>query len=213
MTGEELYKVYAPPNAKWVEWVRPVSFVSITSKDFESVTFFEKRNISFLPKYDSRAAIFVDLPGIASLEVAVSLAEIGYRPIPIFNGVNEQKGALLLVNNHIVQKGIICAGEFIKNIKLNNDASPAFLVDSSRLNTHRSSETIYDNSYDIYEHDLPSCKYFKDNGIDRIIIVSSAIHRDLKEIFLKYQDDGLEFYLTDGYGPIKKTNIKKSRKS
>ncbi|MCR5187262.1 MAG: hypothetical protein K6D97_09195 [Clostridia bacterium] len=206
MIGEELYRIYAPPNAKWTEWVRPVPFVFIdrNAENVESASiFFQKRNATHIFDYDSSTAIFVDLPEISSLELGVSLAEIGYRPIPIFNGVDEPEGSKRTTDNHTVQKGLILAGKLLKNIEIKSDANPAFLVDTERLNTYRENESVYDNSWDVYEQDIPSAKYFKENGIDKIIIISSKVHRDLKKIFLKFQD-GIDFYLTDGYSPIKK---------
>ena len=29
MIGKEIYKIWAPTNKKWVDWVRPVPFVMI----------------------------------------------------------------------------------------------------------------------------------------------------------------------------------------
>lgn len=29
MIGKEIYKIYAPNDAKWTEWVRPVPFIAI----------------------------------------------------------------------------------------------------------------------------------------------------------------------------------------
>ena len=34
MTGREIYKIWAPFRAKWVDWTRPVPFININN-DFK----------------------------------------------------------------------------------------------------------------------------------------------------------------------------------
>ena len=103
-------------------------------------------------------------------------------------------------------------GELLKNININNNANPAFLLDSNRTNTYRSNESIFDNSWDLYGQDIPSVEYFKKNGIKKIIVVGVKIQRDLRKIFFKFQDEGIEFYYTNGYLKPEKVVLKKSLK-
>ena len=98
----------------------------------------------------------------------------------------------------------------LKNINLKNDANPAFLLDSYRINRYRSKESIFDNSWDIYKQDVPSANYFKQNGINKIIVVSDNIKRDLKKILLTFQNNGMEVYITDGYINPKKIILTKT---
>ena len=98
----------------------------------------------------------------------------------------------------------------LKNILLSNDANPAFLLDSSRTNRYRVSESMFDNSWDLYKQDIPTSKYFKDNGIYKIIVVGNNVQRDLRKIFFDFQNDGIEIYLTDGYRKAKKITLKKT---
>ena len=208
----DLYKIYAPQNAKWVEWVRPVPFVAIKTYNRQVIENLDIKKQFFLKEYQKDTAIFIDLPGIESIELGLELAKIGYRPIPVFNGTDEQIGSIATTDTDLVESSLIAGGEILKNIELPNDANPAFLLDNSRLNRYRAKESMFDNSWDLYGQDIPSFDYFKKNGINKIIVVSSKIERDLRKIFFKFQDVGIEFYLTDGYNELQKVVLKKTLK-
>lgn len=210
MLGEEIYKIYAPIGAKWVNWVRPVPFVAINTYDRKPIANWIKREAIFLDKYKNDIAIFVDLPGKESVELGIGLAHQGYRPIPVFNGTNEQKGSRATNDTYMVESCLINGGEILKNIKISNDANPAFLLDSMRTDRYRAEESIFDNTWDLYGQDIPSAEYFKENGITKIIVVGRKIQSDLRKIFFKFQSSGIEIYQTDGYLPIKKVKLVKT---
>ena len=212
MTGKEIYKIFAPNGAKWTEWVRPVPFVAIDIYNRKDISNWIDRKVIFLEHYQRNTAIFVDLPNKESIELGIALAHIGYRPIPIFNGVDEQDGSRFTTNTYLIEESLINGAEKLKNIQLKSDATPAFLLDSMRTNRYRANESIFDNSWDLYGQDIPSVQYFKLNDISKIIVVGNEIQRDLRKIFFKFQDDGFEFYLTDGYSPVKKIILKKTLK-
>ena len=48
MTGKEVYKIYAPKGAKWVEWVRPVSFIAIDKYNIVFLRFVKQKRIVFI---------------------------------------------------------------------------------------------------------------------------------------------------------------------
>lgn len=212
MKGKEIYKIYAPFEAKWTEWVRPVPFIAIDTYSRMPVGDWTDRKAMFIKKYQQDTAIFIDLPGKESIELGIALAHIGYRPIPIFNGTDEQQGSKATINTYLIESCLINGGENLKNIKLQNDANPAFLLDSYRTNRYRPKESIFDNSWDLYKQDIPSWEYFKQQNITKIIVVANKIQQDLKKIFLKFQENGIEFYITDGYIIPKRIKLKKTIK-
>ncbi len=209
MTGKEIYEIYAPFAKKWVEWVRPVPFVAIDTYNRKPISNWVDRKVKFLDKYENDTAIFIDLTGKESIELGIGLVHIGYRPIPIFNGTDEQNGSKATTDTYIVESSLINGAEKLKKIEIPNDANPAFLLDSSRINRYRDKKSIFDNSWDLYGQDIPSIEYFTQNGIKKIIVVGNEINRDLRKIFLKFQDAGIEFYLTDGYSSVNKLVLKK----
>ena len=212
MRGKEIYKIYAPNGAKWTDWVRPVPFVAIDTYNRKPIADWMERKAMFLKNYQQDTAIFVDLPGKESIELSIDLAYKGYRPIPIFNGTDEQQGSQATTNTYLIESCLINGSEKLKNIKLDNNANPAFLLDSYRTNRYRAKESIFDNSWDLYKQDIPSAEYFKQNGITKIIIVGDVIQRDLKKIFLKFQEKGIDIYLTDGYTFPQKVKLTKTIK-
>ena len=212
MRGKEIYKIYAPNGAKWIDWVRPVSFVAIDTYNRKPIVDWLDRKAMFLKKYQQDTAIFIDLPGKESIELGIGLAHMGYRPIPVFNGTDEQQGSQATTNTYLIESCLINGSEKLKNIKLENDANPTFLLDSYRTNRYRAKESIFDNSWDLYKQDIPSAEYFKQNGINKIIVVGEVIQPDLKKIFLKFKEKGIEIYITDGYIFPKKVKLTKTIK-
>ena len=210
MSGKDIFKIYAPNGVKWSDWVRPVPFVAIDTYNRKPIIDWYDRKVIFIKEYSQNSAIFVDLPGKESIEFGIALAYLGYRPIPIFNGTDEQQGSLAINDNYLVESCLINGSEILKNIKLRKDANPAFLLDSYRINRYRARESIFDNSWDIYKQDVPSANYFKQNGINKIIVVSDNIKRDLKKILLTFQNNGMEVYITDGYINPKKIILTKT---
>ena len=212
MKGKEIYKIYAPNGAKWIDWVRPVPFVAIDTYNRKPIANFLDREAMFLKKYQQDTAIFIDLPGKESIELGIGLAHMGYRPIPVFNGTDEQQGAQATTNTYLIESCLINGSQKLKNIKLKNDANPTFLLDSHRTNRYRAKESIFDNSWDLYKQDIPSAEYFKQNGITKIIVVGETIQRDLKKIFLKFQEKEIDIYITDGYTLPQKVKLTKTIK-
>lgn len=212
MTGKEIYKIYAPINAKWTEWVRPVPFVGIDIYNRKPTSDWLDRKVMFLKQYEQNTVIFVDLPGKESIELGIGLAYMGYRPIPLFNGVDEQEGSQATTDTYCIENCLINGSQKLKNIQLKNNANPAFLLDSYRINRYRAKESIFDNSWDLYKQDIPTAEYFKENGIYKIIVVGNTIHRDLRKIFFEFQNAGIEIYLTDGYISAKRVILRKTLK-
>ena len=212
MRGKEIYKIYAPNGTKWIDWVRPVSFVAIDTYNRKPIVDWLDRKAMFLKKYQQDTAIFIDLPGKESIELGIGLAHMGYRPIPVFNGTDEQQGSQATTNTYLIESCLINGSQKLKNIKLKNDANPLFLLDSYRTNRYRAKESIFDNSWDLYKQDIPSAEYFKQNGITKIIVVGNTIQRDLKKIFLKFQEKGIDIYITEGYKLPQKIKLTKTIK-
>ena len=212
MRGKEIYKIYAPNGAKWIDWVRPVPFVAIDTYNRKPIADWLDRKAMFLKQYQKDTAIFIDLPGKESIELSIDLAYKGYRPIPLFNGTDEQQGSQATTDTYLIERCLINGSRKLKNIQLKNDVNPVFLLDSYRTNRYRAKESIFDNSWDLYKQDIPSAEYFKQNGITKIIVVGNTIQRDLKKIFLRFQEKGIEIYITDGYSFPKKVILTKTMK-
>lgn len=213
MTGRETYKIWAPSKAKWVNWTRPVPFVAIDDH-FEVKEFIDLSipKIYYLNELLEDTAIIVDLPGYSSIKEGIALATLGYRPIPLFNGTNEPPGSLATMNNHILEPALIWGALELQNIDISLNAPPAFLLDTNRLNRYKMDLSVFDNSWDIFDQDVPTSEYLLNNGITKIIVSSYSLQRDLNKILYKYQKKGLEIYFTNGFEEPKLVKIKKPKK-
>lgn len=211
MTGKEVYKIWAPFDVKWIDWVRPVPFVQIDDEDFKIYRNgnFNIPKINYIKELEENIAIIVDLPEHYSINDGVALAKLGYRPIPVFNGTAETKGAKATVNNHAVESGLIWGGIELQKLNLKQDAPPVFLTDSNRLDRHKLDISIFDNSWDLYHQDLPSAEYFLKNGIDKIIVRGNSFNKDLKKILYRHQEKGMKIYFTEGYNEPEEVKLKK----
>jgi len=209
MTGKEIFKIWAPSNSKWTNWVRPVPFTAINDKlELYKTNNFTIPDIKYIKELTC-SAIIVDLPGLESIKEGIALSKMGFRPIPIYNGTIQQQGARSTIDNKIIVDGLIYGAYELEKIMIKDNALPAFLLDSNRLNRLKVDVSIFDNSWDIYDQDMPSAEYFLKNGINKIIVRGNKIQKDMKKILYKFQKQGIEIYFTDGYKEPKKINIKK----
>lgn len=75
MINKEIYKIWAPNGAKWVNWVRPVPFIEIGNKtNLYEVSNFEIPKINYMKKLEEDMAIIVDLDGNESIKEGLGLA-------------------------------------------------------------------------------------------------------------------------------------------
>ena len=156
-------------------------------------------------------AVIVDLPGIESVAMGITLAKSGVRPIPVYNGTIEQQGSRATVDNRSVCEALVWGAQQLKSIELKEDAIPAFLMDSNRMNRYKMEEGLFDNSWDIYPQDLPSAGYFLGNDINKIIIITDKLLKDINKILYNYQQKGMGIFITQGYDEPKKIKIRKTK--
>lgn len=210
MTGKEIYRAWAPVGKKWVDWVRPVPFVGMSeySKQYNNSNFAPQINAPFI-EYDADAAIIVDLPGAESVAEGIALAGAGYRPIPVFNGTIEQQGARATVDNQSVGVALCRGAAELSKIEISDDASPAFLLDSNRMNRFKMEVSLFDNSWDIYPQDLPTPEYLLTSGIHKVIIIGDVVSKDVKKILYEFQKKKIQIYFAGRYAAPKKIKIHK----
>jgi hypothetical protein len=209
MTGKEIFKNWTPVGAKWIDWVRPVQFITINDNVKNRAMDFAVPTINYINKTMENTAIIIDLPEGDSIKEGIALARLGFRPIPLYNGVDEQQGAMALVNNHNIKKALIWGAIELKKLALPLNAPPAFLTDSNRTHRFKMDVSAFDNSWDLYDQDLPSAEYLINNNINKIIVRGETIQKDLDKILYVFQKKGITIFFTNGYEEPKITTIKK----
>ena len=207
MTGKEIFKIWTPVGAKWIDWVRPVPFIAIDDR-YPTMNF-KIPSIYYINKMQENTAIILDLAGCESIKEGLALVQLGFRPIPLYNGTNGQQGAMALVDSHTIEHALIWGALELEKLKIIKDAPPAFLLDSNRMHRFKMNASIFDNSWDLYAQDIPSAEYFINNGINKIIIRSEVIQKDLVRILYPFQKKGITILHTTGYEEPKVTTIKK----
>ena len=212
--SREIYRQWAAASGKWSPWVRPVPFINIGvgRKGFEGpyslVDLFDG-NEDEVKQMSNNTAIILDVPGDKGVMAGLSLAKSGFRPVPLYNGTIEQEGARAVSDNKSVSEALLWGTGLVKDMSFQDNAMPVFLLDSNRLNRHKRKRTLFDNSWDIYAQDMPSAKFLMDNGIEKIVVISEKISRDLKDILFKYQKGKLDIYLKKIYEEPRKIKIRK----
>jgi len=209
ITAVNTFKAWAPTGAMWTDWVRPVLFAAYDfSRSANAVVNLAIPDIPYMSRLNTDTAIILDLPGYDSIKEALGLAQFGWRPIPLYNGTIEQSGAMALVDNHAIEKALVLGAEKLRKIEISPDAPPTFLLDSNRMNRHKLNESVFDNSWDLYEQDMPSAEYFLSNGITKIIVRGQAVLKDLHIILYKLQKKGIKILFTSGDEPAKELKLK-----
>ena len=198
-TSIELYKIWAPTDAKWSAWAKPAMFARPSNR-ITMNSYFYKQEIKEIT-YQHDTMIIVDLNGEQSVKAGIYLAELGYRPVPLFN---RTKGPYNnIVNVEKLEEALYWGAQELINIYIRTDANPAFLLDKRRMKEYKVNGA-YDNRWSIFPQDMPSADYLLRNHIKKVIVVSQNIENDLSHILCRYQEKGIEIYLVndDGINPI-----------
>lgn len=209
MIGKEIFKIWSPVGAKWVDWIRPVPFITIHNAHKVSASVkFNIPEIEYVKGFSDNIAFILDLPGYTSIEEGLGLAELGFRPIPVYNGTQSQSGSMALVDNHLEQ-ALVWGAMKLQKMILTKEAPPVFLLDSHRMHRYKMNVSVFDNSWDLYEQDLPSADYFLNNGINKIIVRGETLQKDIAKILYRFQEKGLIILLCNGYEEPRMVTIKK----
>ena len=91
MNPEKLFQNWADDSV-WSPWIKPVLFAHLSSAIIERISSDTSDetvpvDVGHMPRATGTTAVLVDLPGAASIATGLALAELGYRPIPLYNSV------------------------------------------------------------------------------------------------------------------------------
>lgn len=212
MTGRDAFKLWAPAAVRWSAWVRPVPFTAPGGSPAQNAVLnFTVPSIFYVSNPQKDTAIVVDTPDYSSVMEGIALAMLGFRPIPLYNGTNGQEGAMALVDTHAIESALLWGAAELEEIIIPTDAPPTFLLNSNRTQQYKMNVSVFDNSWDIYDQDMPTAETFLSCGINKIIVHSDKIQKDLGLILSKFQKKGIAIFLTNGYDAPKEIKHKASR--
>ncbi|MDR0287069.1 MAG: hypothetical protein LBI03_05085 [Clostridiales bacterium] len=204
----EAYKIWAPDHALWTDWAKPVIFAEMMDSYADQIMQIPDE---IMLTYDEHAAVIVDLEGKDSVLEGIGLAKIGYRPVPLFNGVMGPVD-ISLVDVSEIMVAINSLTEVLSSISISYNAPPVFLLDFNRMNGTAKKPGSYDNRWSVFPQDMPSASFLQKNGINKVILRSNHVNDDLSHILCRYQESGLRIFLKTEKQPLKEiTAIEPSR--
>ncbi|MCL1945318.1 MAG: hypothetical protein FWF56_05920 [Firmicutes bacterium] len=188
MTNRQAYNIWYSKSQLYGNWIKPIAFASYTPTQNLS---YQIGELSYIDKVDKSNALILDLPQYRGVEDGVALSKLGWVAIPLYNGTQAPPNAHGFVNNTHIIDSLIWGAEQLQQIEISTNAKPAFLLDSLRRNRSHLVNHMYDNSWDIYEHDLPTASFLKNHSINALTVITNSVQKDLKAILKKYKNDGM----------------------
>lgn len=202
-----IYKIWAPDNAMWTEWAKPVLFTGMTEK-MKHINAFNIPQISWISKALGDTMIILDLPDKSGVEEALALAKIGFRPVPLYNGVNGPRNNIIKVEE--LEKALFFGADELALININSDAPPVFMLDSRRLDKwYGEKYGLYDNRWSVFPQDFPSAAFIITQGITKVIVRAQYLSTDLTYVLYNYQQRGIQIYICGDNGNIVETTVYK----
>lgn len=202
---DEIYRIWAPPDALWSRWVKPILF-SFVDRVFESRA---ARSVRFerdwIPPAGS-TAIILDLPEDDGVLWSLDLARLGYRPVPLYNALpfplSEKMTApayrpACTVLMEPILASLVREASVLDQVHLAPDAPPVFLLNADRrLARTDAAPGVFDNRSVCFVTDFPSADFLLTHGIQSAVIVqeSEKFARDLVETLVAWQQGGIKIF-------------------
>jgi hypothetical protein len=207
MDKEDIYRIWAPSDAAWSRWVKPVLFSFMDSRFDVRRPTITQFSTDWVPKPE-QVAIIIDLPGEDGVVWSVQMARLGYRPIPLYNALPfppSEKMFFATRPECTVDVVPIFAAlhretAALKEIHLAANAPPAFLLDAERRVARKDPEPgIFDNRSVCFSTDFPSAEFLSSRQIRQAIILQrgSDVAGDLLLVLLEWQKAGIQLLRKD----------------
>ena len=200
MDGKALFLTWAPPAAIWSRWAKPVLFTQLTAESSTGNLSDSATPIDFAAGLadvqgvtsEGKTAIIVNLPGAESVDAGLALTRHGYRPVPLYNCTD---GPSAVVSVKPIIARLMAGADVLQSLALPDDAPPAFLLDSNRLQgVLPPSPGQFDNRWVVFPQDFPSAIFLRSQGIERVLLIQhnrAAADDDLSYVLLPWQRNGL----------------------
>jgi len=198
MPDLENFRRLTPAESPWSDWAKPIVFAKRTPP---AVEIDWPRHDEPTPMTTPRpgAAMVVDLPGPDSLLWGVALARLGWRPVPLFNGV---PGTIAVVDTTRMDTLLGPAAREVAAMALRDAAPPAFLLDDRRLKGDRPGKPgDLDNRWMVFPQDFPSAGFLKTQGVREAVLIQQPTREvpqsDLAHVLRRWQEQGLQIMHLD----------------
>jgi hypothetical protein len=201
MTGEECFEAWAPADADWSAWAKPVLFTHVTTSiGSPDPGPHYVADVFRAPEAGGRTVIVVDQPGETAVSVGLALARRGYRPVPLFN---TSPGPSAVLSLGPIVNALAFGADVLRGISLPSNAPPAFLLDSRRMSPPKApGPGDFDNRWIVFPQDLPSGSYLRAKGVEEAVLLSDRddVPEDLAHVLLRWQQAGVRLLMTRDLG-------------
>jgi len=185
-----LFPTWAPESSRWSPWAKPVLFTYPTPIAYTPLPAAELAP-ERAPSPNDRVAVVVDMPGAQSVACGMVLAARGFRPIPLFNTTIGMRTNLHDVG--AVISALVDSSAPLASLRLADDAPPAFLIDSSRLDG-TPAPSSYDNRWMVFPQDFPSARALTAAGLESVLVIrrdGQSVKPDLRAVLRYWKRDGI----------------------
>lgn len=200
MNARQAYEVWAPERGLWSPWVKPVLFAEPSNVPDGAFRVWSAAVEAMAGRWNRRAlgdvALVIDLPGAEGLALALACAEQGWRPVPLHNSC---PGPSALVDNEGLRAGLIEGAKRLAELRLDDSAPPAFVLDALRLGGNVKPGS-FDNRWAVFPQDLPSAARLGAQRIRQVLLVQDGRAQprdDLAHVLRRWQLAGLPLHSVD----------------
>jgi hypothetical protein len=200
VTREEIFDAWAPAGTEWSSWVKPVLFSQMTGMDpAQLVPLDPEPDLTWAKDAHGETAMVVDLTGAIGVSIGISLAGLGWRPVPLYNACPEPSGGPPMVDVRPIMDTIAGATPVLARLSLQPDARPVFLLDADRNHARvPRSPGVFDNRSVSLPTDFPSAHLLLARGIRRVILVvvnPGPPQTDLSHTLRRWQEAGIGIHV------------------
>lgn len=190
----------------WSQWAKPVLFSQPVSPDGELP---DLPAPSWASEADRKTMLIVDLPGEKSVLEGLALAGMGYRPVPLYNGVYTPYKDAMVIDVTSIVKTLYQGAGLLASFSLHPEAPPAFLLDANRMKGEAHQAGRYDNRWCIFPQDMPSADFLLAQGIQEIYVRTKYPQNALSHILKRYQEKGIRIFHSGDNGTLKELMVVK----
>lgn len=197
MNAPEPYDVWAPADAIWSPWVKPVLFAHMRGNPLSPFFADEKASAEEITNWikpaDGTEALVLDVAGKVAIAAGLELARKGYRPVPLFNGC---PGAGAVRDMEPLIDHLLAGTSGLRHARLAPNSPPAFLLDCYRLDGIPSPGR-FDNRWVTVPQDFPSAVKLASAGIRSVQVIRTKTSDDLAHVLLRWQEGGMRLLLRE----------------
>jgi hypothetical protein len=205
---EQIYDTWAPPGSVWTPWAKPVLFAHLDNTLPPTPQPPPLLMHAGIPAADGQSALVLDLPGEEGVWAGLELAEMGYRPVPLYNACPGPRIAsvsapgIAVVDVSPIMGALMMGISVLRSVRLPDDAPPAFLLDARRRSGSGAvapQPGRFDNRSISFPTDFPSSNLLLSRGIRSIHLVQEVLLfpvEDIAHTLLRWQEDNLHIFAT-----------------